>query len=234
MSAPHRPAFFALIPLAACVLAACGPQQTPSVPAAPSTPDAQDAHRPATPEPGADAPARDAGATPLLEDAAIGLRLDPVPELAPRDPGTGDGYLDGGGWNALAESGAQGQTLGAFVLAGSDDITTGELRIGRSDAPEAVRTCQAVPPGAAGPAEPAEIGGVAFSRFRAGDAGMSHFQTIEAYRAVHRGQCVAIDLVVSGTRPEVYDPPRQAPFDTETALARLRGTLPALHWSQMP
>ncbi|WP_157074304.1 hypothetical protein [Pseudoxanthomonas mexicana] len=40
--------------------------------------------------------------------------------------------------------------------------------------------------------------------------------------------CIAIDLLVAGTRPEVYDPPATAPFDEAAARARLQEALAAV------
>ena len=55
---------------------------------------------------------------------------------------------------------------------------------------------------------------------------------VDGYRGMRHGQCVAIDLVISGTRPEVYDPPRQAPLPLEQAQARLREALAGLQWTE--
>ncbi|WP_334179513.1 hypothetical protein [Pseudoxanthomonas sp.] len=38
-------------------------------------------------------------------------------------------------------------------------------------------------------------------------------------------RCIAIDLLVAGTRPEVYGPPATPPFDEATARARLQEAL---------
>lgn len=69
------------------------------------------------------------------------------------------------------------------------------------------------------------LDGVEFLRFEAGDAAMSHYLNVRSYRGVHDGRCYAIDLLVYGTRPEVYEPPATPPFTQEAAFARLERAL---------
>lgn len=45
-------------------------------------------------------------------------------------------------------------------------------------------------------------------------------------------RCVAIDLLVYGTRPEVYAPPRTPPFSQAQAWQPLHAALAGLHWSR--
>lgn len=138
-------------------------------------------------------------------------------------------YLGGNRWKADADADDTGTPLLALVMDGSNEVTAAELRIGLSGDPDAVAGCAAVPEYA----EPAggemvEVDGVPFRRFAWSDAGMSHYMEVQAYRAVHRGQCLAIDLLVTGTRPEVYDPPRQPPFQRDAAWQRLSKALAAV------
>ncbi|HET8701746.1 MAG TPA: copper resistance protein NlpE, partial [Nitrococcus sp.] len=65
------------------------------------------------------------------------------------------------------------------------------------------------------------ISGVTFTTFEAGDAAMSHYLTTRSYRAVHQATCYAIDVLVFGTNPQVYDPPATPPFTKAQAFARL-------------
>jgi len=122
----------------------------------------------------------------------------------------------------------------ALVLEGSDRVTAGELRIGRSAEAMQITSCLEPPAEATGPAASAtvDIGGVPFTHFTAGDAAMSHYVSAESYRAVHSGACYAIDLVVAGTRPDVYDPPRTPPFSQQEAASRLAEALKAVYWTQ--
>ncbi len=54
---------------------------------------------------------------------------------------------------------------------------------------------------------------------------MSHYLNVEGYRTVHAGRCYAIDLLLTGTRPEVYDPPATPPFTQTAAKQRLHQAL---------
>ena len=139
-------------------------------------------------------------------------------------------YLMPAGWALFVPAGQAGTPLAALLLDGSNEITAAELRVGRSDDAQALATCTQPPAEAQGAPEPVVLAGVDFVHFHAGDAAMSHYLQVDAYRGVHHGQCVAIDLVVSGTRPEVYDPPRQPPFAVDAAQARLREALSGVRW----
>jgi hypothetical protein len=93
-----------------------------------------------------------------------------------------------------------------------------------------VEQCLELPAEATSPTDTVQIDGVAFTHFIVGDAAMSHYVSAESYRAVQDGRCYAVDLVVAGTRPEVYDPPRTPPFSNEEAKQKLAAALGAVHW----
>ncbi|MBS7455528.1 hypothetical protein [Coralloluteibacterium stylophorae] len=139
------------------------------------------------------------------------------------------GYFGPGRWKAYAPDDVPGQPLVALVLPGSDDITRAELRIGSSRDNRALATC-GESPDAAMPQTRADvaINGIDFVRFDAGDSGMNHYRFVRAYRTVRDRVCYAIDLVVAGTNPEVYEPPRAAPFSREEAIARLQAMVRTL------
>jgi hypothetical protein len=119
--------------------------------------------------------------------------------------------------------------LAALVLQGSDSLTAAELRLGSSNNAGALAECTQVANSAeTSRTEEVRIDGQVFHHFHASDAAMSHYLDVDAYRAVRHGHCIAIDLLVMGTRPEVYDPPRQPPFDQATAKARLQQALAAV------
>lgn len=139
-------------------------------------------------------------------------------------------YLTLDGWKLFDASGSTGSPLAALVLDGSNEVTAAELRVGRSDDAGAVADCVTPPAEATGPADTVDIGGVSFTHFPVGDAAMSHYVSADSYRAVQHGRCYAIDLVVAGTRPEVYDPPREPPFSNELAKQKLRDALSSIHW----
>ena len=181
---------------------------------------------PATPvEAPASVPAR---ASAVSGASADGVSLRPVPGThLVRD--FDRGYLAGDRWKADADAGAKGTPLLALVMDGSDEVIAAELRIGRSSDPAAVAGCETAPGYSEPPGgEGVEVDGIPFRRFTWSDAGMSHYMEVEAYRAVRGGQCLAIDLLVTGTRPEVYDPPRQLPFQRDEAWERLRKALAAV------
>jgi len=177
------------------------------------------------------AEARDAVAGPVYAEGKGGIALRAVAGTRVAHDFQRD-YLASPSWKLFAPPESVGTPLVALVLDGSDRVTAAELRIGRSDDAAAVSECLATPAEATGPAAPAtvDIGGVPFTHFSVGDAAMSHYVNAESYRALHSGACYAIDLVVAGTRPEVYDPPRTPPFSQQDAASRLAEALKAVYW----
>lgn len=134
-------------------------------------------------------------------------------------------YMTNGGWKAFVEPGSHGQPLVALVLSGSNRITDAELRIGVSDGPSEIYRCTDRPGSAIGLSGLETINGTTFTHFHAGDAAMSHYLDVQAYRTVHDGRCYAIDLWVAGTNPQVYDPPVTPPFRRTEAMRRLHALL---------
>lgn len=142
-------------------------------------------------------------------------------------------HLDAAAWQAFAGSKGQGHPLAALVLKGSDQTTAAELRISESGDADALAHCEDTPASAKpGSIASQALGGATFQRFRAGDAAMSHYLQVEGYRAVRDDRCVAIDLLVYGTRPEVYAPPRTPPFSQAQAWQALHAALAGVHWSR--
>lgn len=163
-----------------------------------------------------------------FSDEDTGIALAPTPGFALRRDFARDD-LSGGEWKTSAAPGVRGEPLVALVLDGSDEVTAAELRIGTSEDSHAVVTCLEPPAGAVdGDPDEVRVDGQPFRHFRADDAAMSHYRSVEAYRSVRNGRCIAIDLLVAGTRPEVYDPPRVPPFGRDEAHARLREALGAV------
>jgi len=224
------------VPAALLVLAGCR-NQAPAT-AAGSADVASQAARPLAEQAAADAAAL-AASPPLasgvslrgeaFEDLLTGLHL-PAPAGMRWQRESHPQYLTPAGWAMFVPASQAGTPLAALLLEGSNEVTAAELRVGRSDDPQALAGCMQPPAEAQGAPEPVVLDGVDFVHFHTADAAMSHYLQVDAYRGLHRGQCVAIDLVVSGTRPEVYDPPRQPPFAVDTAQARLREALAGLRW----
>lgn len=140
-------------------------------------------------------------------------------------------YMDAANWKTFADPDSHGTPVVALVLNGSNKITAAELRVGVSTDEQAVSHCNDVPAtGMAAKRDTVNLDGTDFVHFHAGDAAMSHYLQVEGYRAVHAGRCYAIDLWISGTRPEVYDPPATPPFAREDALRSLHHALTGLRF----
>lgn len=134
----------------------------------------------------------------------------------------GKDYFGEDGWRLGAGPDAPGAELLVLRLKGSNEIRTGELRLGASRDPAALATCTEPDPWARrGSIGEARLDGVTFTTFQGGDAAMNHYRKVHAYRAVHDGVCYAIDLLVQGSNGQVYDPPRQAPFNESRAFSDL-------------
>jgi hypothetical protein len=131
-------------------------------------------------------------------------------------------YLESGGWKASAgPDEGEGTPVLALVMPGSDQITAGALRIGQSREAAGLASCTEVPAAFADSAGRTVIDGTAFTIFDGRDAAMSHHLATKSYRTVHDGACYAIDVIVTGTSPEVYDPPAIPPFTQAEAFAVL-------------
>lgn len=114
----------------------------------------------------------------------------------------------------------------ALTMPGSNQVTAAELRIDISKSLSEITQCT-TPSDAleSGTLAHATIGGIDFTTFNAGDAAMSHYLNVRSYRAVHDGICYAIDLLIVGTNPQVYDPPATAPFSQDAAFAQLQNIM---------
>jgi hypothetical protein len=179
--------------------------------------DASDAPRPAPPA--------------TLVDTAHGFAITVPPGMHVRHDFQRS-YLASASWKSFAGDDRHGAPVLALVLDGSNHITAAEMRIGVGDDADARAHCLDAPSSGV-PAQPSQVtlAGIPFVRFRAADAAMSHYLEVDAYRAVHAGRCYAIDLLLTGTRPEVYDPPATPPFGRDAASARLREALEGLRFT---
>lgn len=141
-------------------------------------------------------------------------------------------YLQNGAWKSYAGPRSKGRPIVALILDGSNDVSDAELRIGASRDAHAVATCTQHPD-AMRSARPghAMLDGVRFVTWKAGDAAMSHYLLVHSYRAVYDGACYAIDLLVYGTNPKVYAPPRTPPFTHKDAFAQLQAALKGFRFS---
>ncbi|MGH8038436.1 MAG: hypothetical protein ACREPD_11885 [Stenotrophomonas sp.] len=166
---------------------------------------------------------------PAFAETAPGIAIDAVPGMTLHRDFTRS-YLAMDRWAVFAPPDLPGTPLAALVLDGSNEVTSAELRVGRSDDPAAIAACLTPSAEATRPTRSVDIDGVAFTHFSASDAAMSHYVSVDSYRAVQHGRCYAIDLVVAGTQPDVYDPPRSPPFSNDDAKQKLSASLNAVHW----
>jgi len=97
------------------------------------------------------------------------------------------------------------------------------ITVGMSSNPKSVANCLA--PAGTPPDEKSwkqKIGGVEFSGFRDSDDGMSHYHEITSFRAVHNGQCWAVEYMIASTSLGIYPPEYGLKqFD----MARVRGLM---------
>ena len=142
-------------------------------------------------------------------------------------------YLANGAWKTFAAPGSQGESVLSLTVPGSNSITDAEIRIGASRDPAEVQRCTA-PPSAVcvGSVTTQRIDGTPFTTFEAGDAAMSHHLTVHAWRVVHDGACYAIDLLVFGVNPQVYDPPVTPPFSDAHAFDAMRAVIQTFAFEQ--
>ena len=142
-------------------------------------------------------------------------------------------YLTNDNWKVYAKPKSPGFPVLMLTLPGSNEVTAAELRIGISSDDKEVRQCKQ-PGNAAQPSNQgkADINGTDFVTWHAHDAGMSHYLKVRSYRTVHEHYCYAIDLVVTGTNPDVYQPPKTPPFSQKEAFAKLHKALEGFHFTR--
>lgn len=136
-------------------------------------------------------------------------------------------YLAEGDWSLFAQgTHASGTPIASFRLPHSNEIESGELRIGVSSSSGAVAACLEAPKdlGVSAPSK-ISVNGVPFTLFTMADAAMSHSLSAHIYRTIANGACYSFEEVVMGTNPEVYSPPREAPFTEAQAFSALEEVL---------
>lgn len=220
----------ALVSAATLALAACGgsdhPQQPAPPPADTASQSAPAATHPALP---ADLPAT---GMQRFRSVRLGFRID-YPDTMASHVRFDSKYLANDNWKTYAGPDSHGTPVLMLTLPGSNDVTAGELRIGISSGEKEVAHCDTPPANA----DQSSIGkttinDTTFASFHAADAGMSHYLKVHSYRVVHGHYCYAIDLLVTGTNPKVYDPPRQPPFSNEAAFKQLHEALQGFRFTR--
>ncbi len=138
-------------------------------------------------------------------------------------------YFMGTNWQyGNEQKGLPGVLLTEIRRQDSNDVLTARIRIGYSTSTNAVKTCEAVPEGLHG--NTVMINGVQFTMFEQSDAGMSHSLTSESFRTVYNSACYAIDELITGTNPEVYNPPKTVPFERDTARREMMSAIYSLRF----
>lgn len=172
------------------------------------------------------------GASHALASNAWGFRINAPPGWTVRQDFQSS-YLANGAWKTFAAPDSQGEPVLSLTVPGSNQITDAEFRIGASRNPAEVQRCTAPPPGVvAGSVATQRINDIPFTTFEAADAAMSHHLTVHAWRVVHGGACYAIDLLVFGVNPEVYDPPATPPFSDAHAFDAMRAVIRTFAFEQ--
>lgn len=161
-------------------------------------------------------------------DPATGFHLQWPDTFVPESQSS-VAYLLTTGWRVDLRPNEPGQLQAGWVLAGSNEVTAARLRYGVSGDAKSFEHC--LKPGGGGlVTNQVMIGGRPFTHYHLQDAGMSHYLEAEAYRSRYQGRCYAIDLIVNGTNPQVYDPPRTPPFSRQQAEAALHDLLLRVKW----
>lgn len=142
-------------------------------------------------------------------------------------------YLANGAWKTFAAPDSRGKPVLSLTMPGSNRITDAEIRIGASREPAEVQRCTAPPSSVrAGSIASQRINGIDFTTFEAADAAMSHHLDVHAFRVVHGSACYAIDLLVYGVNPQVYDPPATPPFSDAHAFDAMLAVIQTFAFDQ--
>lgn len=171
---------------------------------------------------------QDAYRNNFYSNAATGFHLEWPDSIVP-EAQSAVAYALSSNWRLDMRPNEPGRLVAGWVLRGSNEVTAARLRFGVSGDGKSFEHC--LKPGGGGLAtNQVMIGGRPFTHYQLQDAGMSHYLHAEAYRSRYQGRCYAIDLIINGTNPEVYDPPRTPPFTRAQAQAQLHQLLLRVEW----
>lgn len=166
---------------------------------------------------------------PEFVDPVTGFHLEVPATFEPA--GKVGSYFLTDNWRADRREQEPGRTVAAWQLKDSNAVLMALLRYGYSADANSVAHCLEPATGVENqPTSQVQLGGLPFTRYRFSDAGMNHFMEVEAWRSHHEGRCLAIDLVVQGTNPLVYEPPRSLPFTRAEAEKQLHELLLEVEW----
>lgn len=127
-------------------------------------------------------------------------------------PSFTDSYLLPQAWSTIASPKSSGIQIVSFRTPGSNGIISAELRISASSNRTEIKNCTTAPVYATFKTSTQTIKNTVFTVFEIEDAAMSHYSSIKSYRVFKNTSCMAIEEVITGTNPQVYDPPATEPF----------------------
>lgn len=142
-------------------------------------------------------------------------------------------YLATNDWSLLAQaSKLKGSPVVSFTIPNSNEVESGQLRIGVSTGTTAAECVTAPKDSGVSTSSAVSILGQQFTRFTTQDAAMSHHLEAHVLRTMHNSMCYSLEEVVFGTDPEVYDPPRTVPFTADEAFKTLDSLLETFTFTQ--
>lgn len=160
---------------------------------------------------------------------SLGFTLQ-LAEGVKQSPAFTTDYMLADVWSLLDDGTGKGDKVAEFLVPGSNNITAAGLRIGSSKDATQVANCTKAPSYASFDTTTKTIGGVSFTELSLSDAAMSHYRTVNSYRVVRSNTCLVFDAFVSGTNPDVYDPPATAPFTREDAMSKAESILQTIRF----
>ncbi len=163
-------------------------------------------------------------------DPSTGFHLTWTSQFVQADKSP-SGYMLPTTWRIDMRPGETGRLQASWVLKGSNAVTTAVLRYGVSGGANSFENCLQPSSGQRNVStNQVMIGGRPFTHYQLRGAAMSHYRFVDAYRSRYAGRCYAIDLIVAGTAPQVYAPPRTAPFTLSHAKDALHQLLLRINW----
>jgi membrane-bound inhibitor of C-type lysozyme len=111
------------------------------------------------------------------------------------------------------------------------NFSEARLTIGTSSQPEALNGCLAPTSGAQVATSTLNINGTPYTVITAEDAGAGNFYQTTSYRAVHDGQCYAIEYTIHTTNIGNYSPDQGiTEYDAATIKALLENIVQSFRW----
>lgn len=160
----------------------------------------------------------------VYKNSAYGFSITHPKEIIPA-PTFAHSYLLPNAWSTIALPMSSGIQIVSFMIPGSNAITSAELRISASSNRTELKNCTSTPVHATFKTSTQKINNSLFSVFEIEDAAMSHYSSIKSYRISRDSACLAVEEVITGTNPQVYDPVATAPFTKIEGFQKLDALL---------